>query len=431
MLAIDVTYPGEKVLDFDLALETFMEATRLSLSPRDSIALVYSGFTPVVPDSDFAPATPELIDQMEHTVASAGPPMLNTLPHLLRTAVRLFNRQHRGGEIWLLTDARTHASPRATAMDIIAQTHGAAEHPVTFNIISDDAGHGYWYWGYAGNDYLYESLARVSWGNFVRLRTVPKYDALDLMLDCVTPTATAAELDPEPDGGVTYSRFALNCGRANFPLTLPYYEIGLFDGSPPFTVHFFGMVDRGLFMHDVAVKPQHADPGWASLATYWFACYVAERLKEPQSYATIKYIEEISTQQRLLTPYTGFVIPGPDGVCAFLHLVDESTGVPEAQKEEAALPQSFALQAYPNPFNPQTSISCRVDMQAGEVVTIHIFNCRGQEVRRFEVPVEEDQTVTVCWDGQDDQRRGVASGVYLVVAAVRNQRKTIKVTLQR
>ncbi|MGQ9559834.1 MAG: hypothetical protein ACUVTG_12120 [Candidatus Oleimicrobiaceae bacterium] len=150
LLAIDVTYPGEKVLDFGWALGTFMEATRLSLSPRDSIALVYSSFTPVVPDSDFGPATPELIDQMEHTVALAGPPMLNTLPHLLRTAVRLFNRRHRGGEIWLLTDARTHASPRASAMDIIAQTHGAAEHPVTFNIISDDAGYGYLVLGMCG-----------------------------------------------------------------------------------------------------------------------------------------------------------------------------------------------------------------------------------------------------------------------------------------
>ncbi|HEX9975525.1 MAG TPA: hypothetical protein VGD14_25970, partial [bacterium] len=303
LLAIDDTEEGENSFNFSSLLNTFEQAVQLSTSSYDSIVMFYSGFTTVVYDTTFVPVKPEVLSAMFNTLRQAEIPKLNTLPHMLRQAVKFFNDHHKAGEIWLLTNARTHSDPPATAMDIIGQSLGIAQYPLAFKIINNDAQ----YWPsfyinnqrYYGNDYLYENLARLSWGSYVKLRDVPHYDALDLMLDGIAPSATSVETDPEPTNGLSYSRFPLNRGRVNFPITMPYYEIGLFDGTDPFNLRFFGSVDGELYAQDVTLNRQPGDTGWQTAATFWYARYVENLLLQPQSYATIKYIEQVSVEKRL------------------------------------------------------------------------------------------------------------------------------------
>ncbi len=63
---------------------------------------------------------------------------------------------------------------------------------------------------------------------------------------------------------------------------------------------------------------------------------------------------------------------------------------------------------YPNPFNPETTISFSV--ATGETATIEIFNIRGQRVKSFD-RFHEGQHNTV-WNGTDDSNRHVGSGIY-------------------
>jgi hypothetical protein len=65
---------------------------------------------------------------------------------------------------------------------------------------------------------------------------------------------------------------------------------------------------------------------------------------------------------------------------------------------------------YPNPFNPETTIS--YSLKSEEHVVIDIYNIRGQKVKTL---VDEQQTAgyhTVVWNGRDSNDRSVASGVY-------------------
>ncbi|HPI26510.1 MAG TPA: T9SS type A sorting domain-containing protein, partial [Candidatus Cloacimonadota bacterium] len=65
---------------------------------------------------------------------------------------------------------------------------------------------------------------------------------------------------------------------------------------------------------------------------------------------------------------------------------------------------------YPNPFNPNTTLSYSLK-ERGEV-KIDIYNVLGQKVRTLVNGVMNAGTHSVSWNGMDDNRRPVASGVY-------------------
>ncbi|HEX9934139.1 MAG TPA: T9SS type A sorting domain-containing protein, partial [bacterium] len=429
-LAVDIA--ADNVRRKEIA-EAYEQAVRISMTARDSVALVYSSFTPRLADSLFLPASAERLDALFKRVDDEPPPSLSTLPHLLRKAVDLFNRTGRSGEIWLVSDATTHSSPAAAAMDIIRQTFGQAVRPVVFRIIGAASSYanyvqvgGQYYYG---NDYLYENLARLSRGSQVALRNVATYTYLDVMLDCVAPTLGAAEFDPEPASGISYSRYPLDRGRSDFPVTLPHYEIGLYDGFSPWTVHCFGALDGTVFSKDVAlVVPQDNSTG-AAIRNYWYARYVGDLLLEPQSHRTIAYIESVSVANRLLTPYTGFIIPGPDGQLAFTKL--ESQSETAVESAGSAVPENASLGVFPNPFNAEASIRIQLTKSHETPAQIDILNLLGQRIRTWSVETgPSTDRIEVRWNGCDENGRAAPSGIYIVVLRA-GLTRSVKILLQR
>ena len=66
---------------------------------------------------------------------------------------------------------------------------------------------------------------------------------------------------------------------------------------------------------------------------------------------------------------------------------------------------------YPNPFNPETTISFSLE-KAGEVI-IDIYNIRGQKVNTVLHDFIDKGEHKVVWKGHDDTGKNVSSGVYL------------------
>ncbi len=67
--------------------------------------------------------------------------------------------------------------------------------------------------------------------------------------------------------------------------------------------------------------------------------------------------------------------------------------------------------AYPNPFNPNTTI--RYQLEGAGKVKINIYNTRGQLVRSFERGHDAAGHFSIVWDGRDSSGRELPSGVYL------------------
>ncbi|MCF7920743.1 MAG: FG-GAP-like repeat-containing protein [Candidatus Cloacimonetes bacterium] len=77
---------------------------------------------------------------------------------------------------------------------------------------------------------------------------------------------------------------------------------------------------------------------------------------------------------------------------------------------------------YPNPFNPVTTISYELPYGVAKPI-IEIFNIKGEHIRELKIDPpsfhygatgnEELRTNSVVWDGTDNYRNQVSSGVYL------------------
>ncbi len=90
-------------------------------------------------------------------------------------------------------------------------------------------------------------------------------------------------------------------------------------------------------------------------------------------------------------------------------------------------PALSRLHAYPNPFNPGTTIEYSVPMTAD--VRIEIFDVRGAVVRALVMGRAPAGRHRVSWDGRDDAGRAVASGVYFCRLVAGSFTDTKKLTI--
>jgi hypothetical protein len=81
--------------------------------------------------------------------------------------------------------------------------------------------------------------------------------------------------------------------------------------------------------------------------------------------------------------------------------------------EQADRPTVFALeQAYPNPFNPATTISFSIPQDG--FATLAVYDVNGRLVRTLVDRSISSGAHAVVWNGTDDTGRAAASGVYIV-----------------
>ncbi len=106
------------------------------------------------------------------------------------------------------------------------------------------------------------------------------------------------------------------------------------------------------------------------------------------------------------------VPPGPPYLNNYnFHVVPGGTGVQEPTMVDGTVPGDYALhQNYPNPFNPETTI--RFDLAQDGPVKIDVYNVTGQRVRRLVEADRQGGSYEVAWNGRNDDRQLVPSGIY-------------------
>jgi hypothetical protein len=93
-----------------------------------------------------------------------------------------------------------------------------------------------------------------------------------------------------------------------------------------------------------------------------------------------------------------------------------NNGIPDACEATATLPSTHRGQlllrsAYPNPFNPTTVIA--FDVPVAGRVQLSIYDLSGRRIRSLVSETMDMGSHRVQWAGDNDDGRGVASGVYI------------------
>ena len=425
----------------DRIIDDLFYPMKYGTTEKDSLAFVTSSFTVNWLDNDFVARTTDLFSSRFETIKNIIP-RLSTLPFMLREAVQFLNNRNLPGEIWLISNATQHSNPPQTALDIIQQTHFAAKNPIKFRIVDATFGYGGYIrvnnQHYRGNEYLYENLTRLSRGTMITLRNENDYNRIDALMDCLTPVVSSVEIDPIPDQGLSYSRIPINWDRKNFNITSRFFEIGLFDGQTPFQLEYYGILNDELYAKEFTFEPNDdtfPDSILKNVKTFWYAQYIDNLLKQPQSYATIKYIEQLSVENHILSPYVGFILPGKNEYFGFQKMTANDTLLIEETPEEvvATVPDGFVISAFPNPFNPATEINIDVpECCLNTAFEIRILNTLGQTIRSFRPGNTHSYArIKIKWDGQNDMGQHVASGIYFIFVKAANTIRYHKITLLR
>ncbi len=103
---------------------------------------------------------------------------------------------------------------------------------------------------------------------------------------------------------------------------------------------------------------------------------------------------------------------------------------PFAVDEEDTIPTEWSLAtAYPNPFNPSTTIAFTVPYQ--QDLNVSIYNLLGQHVRTLVNEPLQAGAHRIVWDANDSANQPVASGMYFMRLNGVNHAQVQKLILMR
>ena len=93
------------------------------------------------------------------------------------------------------------------------------------------------------------------------------------------------------------------------------------------------------------------------------------------------------------------------------------------------------LSNFPNPFNPETTISFNLTAEDAKDAEILIYNVRGQKIRKYSIfnPSNAGQVFqsSMVWDGKDMNNESVSSGIYFYKLKTSSFERTNKMILMK
>jgi len=79
---------------------------------------------------------------------------------------------------------------------------------------------------------------------------------------------------------------------------------------------------------------------------------------------------------------------------------------------EEVIPVDHSLLCYPNPFNPELTIS--FNLEETRLVKLDVYNIRGQKVKSLAAETSRPDDYNIVWQGDDNAGNKVSSGVYYI-----------------
>jgi Ca-activated chloride channel family protein len=216
-------------------------------------------------------------------------------------------------------------------------------------------------------------------------------------------------------------------------LNTPILQIGKFIGSFPLEVEVSGVYNKEVFTKSISIPEEDIYQADSASNTIWNGNYISSLETGYEGNEEINNIINYSLENRILSLYTAFLAiePGDSSEFCYDCQDDSDLVISVDETDDAEIADSLFVQAYPNPFNPTTTLNVNLPKNVElSDLNMKIYNLLGEEVISFDpMQYAESRNFKLTWNGQNNCGENVSTGIYFFVVSNKEIRQTVKLML--
>jgi len=363
------------------------------------------------------------VDQLFQKVMMRSFPSYNNLLPLISKATDFMNLQTGNNEVLFLTNTTTinlSGDAKNQLADEIIQKfkNGTKIHFMDL----DNKGYLTYNNGYYETQMqsFYGRITYPSSGNLFFLRYNTLKEMLFSFLYDEISHFESVEVQMRFGTGYAHSKHLLALHEGYYPMNTPIMQIGKYSGELPVDITVFGKYKMTSVKYDMTLTEQDIVKGNDQIATAWYGGHIKSLLKLSYNPLTVSDIIDLSIEQKILTPYSGFLIFNPDENHGYCTDCKDDTEYPTSiEAEETQIDSTFDIDvsAFPNPFNPVTTINYKLPENGH--VTMKVFNILGENVAELINKDIDAGSHAITFNGS-----ALSSGIYILTISLESDTKS-------
>lgn len=418
----DVVEDNISNFDIDNILPELKQTILSEFNNTDYFNIMFSGMVTGVVSNEWISADAETVEATFANLTSENFNNYTSLPTLLIDGISFIQGIQKGeneGSIVLITSSNSHGDlDQANALidNFVALTENKiAIHIIDLDNTSSNM-HNIGNIWFKGNEYLYFHLSTQTVGEVSSLRNRSYFEMLNSTLPLMSGYFSAIDIYTTMNSGFTFANYDLSSTSGMVYLDKPYKRIGKYTGELPLKVIASAQSPSGEYYNEeISITESDIVQTDSVSKTIWAGQYIRDMYSQDQTNMAISEIINRSIDDRILTNYTAMLALEPDDE-HIPYLDDDEEGYLGIDEENMldSLNYDLNLENYPNPFNPTTTISYKLNTDAH--VNLSVFNTTGELVAVLSNENKDAGKHAIVFNGSS-----LASGIYFSTLSVNSK----------
>lgn len=407
---------------------------RSSMSLKDSFNIMFSGLSIGKASPNWVSGDPANIDKVFNSITENSISTYSNLPTLMSAGIDYMNKNGASGKLFLLSNSDLQGN-NVTANQLITDLKKlmTVNYPVMIYDYNDKDYTYYYYNGrsYVGNEYFYDNLSRATGGTYQRIAGNITATLADLFSK-LNGTISSYDLYTSTQTGFCFARQSLNGKGEPYSIGNAMTQLGKYSGEFPFNLKFSGIYNSQAFSTTKVLNNAADKKGDDVIRQTWIGNYINQITSITPSNSIINEVIGLSRTHKVLTSYTAFLaLENDTSWCTTCYNESKPGGggnTDLAVDGTSEIPSEFSMDAYPNPFNSQVTITVKLpNNMLVQKLSFKIYSLLGQVVKTFtSEEIQNNSVVKLFWNGKNESGEAISSGVYLFSVSGGKFVKTLK-----
>jgi hypothetical protein len=440
LICVDFNIYNTKNFDGEYLLTYLKETIAQAMDDSDSINVMIAYSDIVIGSDSWVSCSEENLDSLFTKVMKRSFPTYSYFQPLMTKAAEFINNSSGNPEVVVFSNTDEINLGVNYKQELAIEILGMFNNETKLHFVDLDNVNRLVYNYSEGNGYyetqlqaFYGRMSYVTAGNLYYLRYHDIKTILNAFFYEKISHFESVEVQMTLQNGYSYSKHLMNENEGYYPLDFPIMQTGKLTGNFPIEVKVIGKKHMEIVDTTFTVNESDVVSGSEKIVTSWYGKNINGLLNYTNDPLTISSIIDMSIEQKILTPYTGFIIIDSSQINYSNNEDDDEEDYDEGDDDISGINDnindSFVLElsAYPNPFN--STVTLKLNLPEVSDYTLVIFNILGQKIKEFDLSQLSSGTHYLKWNGISDDNSKVASGFYFAVLRGKNIIKTIKLQL--